>query len=254
MNPWLILLGIAVVGAVFVVIPAARYAYSRYRRPRLLRCPNTGSEARVTVDPARAAAAAAFGKAPEVERCSLWPKLRLCREECLSVPIEQTRAARSSWTPVPRARIQKILVPLDGSPGSESVLWTVAQLARAQGARVRLVRVARVADAVRGDDDRVIAYADQESERVETEERAKLRRVADRLTGITVETAVRFGDPATQIIDEAETIGADLIALATHHRSGLARVLQGSVAERVERGTPVPVVLVPYGEPEAALS
>ena len=91
-------------------------------------------------------------------------------------------------------------------------------------------------------------------ERVEVEERAKLRRVADRLTGITVETAVRFGDPATQIIDEAETIGADLIALATHHRSGLARMLKGSVAERVERGTPVPVVLVPYGEPEAALA
>ena len=119
---------------------------------------------------------------------------------------------------------------------------------------MRLVRVTRAVSAVTGDDDRILAYADQESERVEVEERAKLRRVADRLTGITVETAVRFGDPATQIIDEAETIGADLIAWATHHRSGLARVLKGSVAERVERGTPVPVVLVPYGEPEAALA
>ena len=254
MNPWLILLGIMIVGAVFVVIPAAWYTYSLYRRPRLLRCPSTGTEARVTVAPGQAAASAAFGKAPEVQRCSLWPKLGFCRQECLSVPIDQTRVARSSWTPVPRARLQKILVPLDGSPGSESVLWTVAQLARAQGARVRLVRVAPAVSAVTGDDDRVLAYADQESERVEAEERAKLRRVADRLMGIAVETAVRFGDPATQIIAEAETIRADLIALATHHRSGLARVLKGSVAERVERGTPVPVVLVPYGEPEAALS
>ena len=135
MNPWLMLLGIVFVGVVFVVIPAVWYTYSLYRRPRLLRCPSTGTEARVTVAPGRAAASAAFGKAPEVERCSLWPKLGFCRQECLSVPIDQTRAARSSWTPVPRARLQKILVPLDGSPGSESVLWTVAQLARAQGAR-----------------------------------------------------------------------------------------------------------------------
>jgi nucleotide-binding universal stress UspA family protein len=155
---------------------------------------------------------------------------------------------------VPRARIQKILVPLDGSPGSESVLWTVAQLARAQGARVRLIRVAREVGAVMGDDDRVLACANQESERVEVAERAKLRRAADKLEGIRVETAVRFGDPASRILDEAEEIGADLIALATHHRSGLARVLKGSVAERVERGTSVPVVLVPYGESEAALS
>ena len=254
MNPWLVLLGIAVIAAVFVVIPVAWGVFSLYRRPRLVRCPTTGTEASVTVAAGRAAVGEALGRAgPEVERCSLWPRLRFCRQECLSLPINQTRAARPS-APMPRARIQKILVPLDGSPGSESVLWTVAQLARAQGACVRLVRVAREVGAVVGDDDRVLAYADQESDRVEEEERRKLKHAVDKLEGISVETVVRFGDPATRIVDEAESTGADLIALATHHRSGLARVLKGSVAERVERATSVPVVLVPYGDSEVALS
>lgn len=55
-----------------------------------------------------------------------------------------------------------ILVPLDGSPGSESVLPTVGELARARGARVRLLRVAAVPPEVRFGD-RVVAYADQEA-------------------------------------------------------------------------------------------
>ena len=104
-----------------------------------------------------------------------------------------------------------------GSLGSETVLWTVAQLARAQGARVRLMRVAREVGAVMGDDDRVLAYADQESERVEVEERAKLKRAVNKLEGISVETVVRFGDPATKIVEEADATCADLIALVTHH-------------------------------------
>jgi hemerythrin-like domain-containing protein len=69
-----------------------------------------------------------------------------------------------------------------------------------------------------------------------------------RLEGVDVERAVRFGDDAAAVIvTEAEACGAGLIAMATDRRAGLTRVLKGSVAERVERATTVPVILAPYG-------
>ena len=85
------------------------------------------------------------------------------------------RAVRPG-APAPQTRIQKILVPLDGSSGSESVLWTVGQLARTQGARVRLGHVAPAPGAVLTSDERVVAFADQETARVEYEESVKLGR------------------------------------------------------------------------------
>jgi nucleotide-binding universal stress UspA family protein len=59
---------------------------------------------------------------------------------------------------------------------------------------------------------------------------------------------VRFGDPAEEIVDQAEATGADLIAMATHRRTVVARLVRRGVAERVERATTVPVILVPYDE------
>jgi nucleotide-binding universal stress UspA family protein len=59
--------------------------------------------------------------------------------------------------------------------------------------------------------------------------------------------AVRFGEPVEQIVEEAEASGATLIAMATHRRTGLARIVKGSVAEHVERTTTIPVMLVQYG-------
>jgi nucleotide-binding universal stress UspA family protein len=99
----------------------------------------------------------------------------------------------------------------------------------------------------------VIAFADQEYDRVALDELQGLKRTAEELAGIEVETAIRFGDPATEIVEEAEEAGADLIAMATHRRAGVARLVKGSVAERVERATSVPVVFVPYGEPEESV-
>jgi hypothetical protein len=64
---------------------------------------------------------------------------------------------------------------------------------------------------------------------------------------VTVAFAVRFGEPVEQIVEEAEVSGATLIAMATHRRTGIARIVKGSVAERVERTTTIPVMLVQYG-------
>ena len=64
---------------------------------------------------------------------------------------------------------------------------------------------------------------------------------------MTVSSGVRFSEPVAQIIEEAEAVRATLIAMATHRRTGIPRIFKGSVAERVERGTTIPVMLVQYG-------
>jgi len=146
---------------------------------------------------------------------------------------------------------KKILIPLDHSFGTENALKIVVDLARANGSVVRLLHVTRrpAAVVVNG---RVVAYADQESERLKYEAEVYLREVARRLAGFAVEYAVRFGDAAEEIIEEARESGADLIAMATHGRTGVSRLLLGSVAEAVLRRSEVPVVLVRHGLPAAA--
>jgi nucleotide-binding universal stress UspA family protein len=254
MNVWLILLGIVAIAALYVVLPVAATTFSHYRRAWRLRCPADGATAQIAIDAPRAAIGAVLGRPTlEVTHCSRWPKLRLCKQECLAQRESEMHPVRRG-APAPGAtpdtRLRRILVPLDGSPGSTSVLWTVGQLARAQAARVRLLRVESPRSSVYANDGRIIAYSDQEYDRVALDDLQGLKRTASELAGLEVETAVRFGDPATQIVEEAEETGADLIAMATHRRAGVARLVKGSVAERVERATTVPVVLVPYGAPE----
>ena len=66
-----------------------------------------------------------------------------------------------------------------------------------------------------------------------------------RVDGIKVESAVQFGDPVQAIIDYAWSHGMELIMMATHGRTGLARLALGSVAGRViARATMKPVLLV----------
>ena len=145
--------------------------------------------------------------------------------------------------------LRTILVPLDGSPGSESVLTAVGELARAQHATVRFVRVVEPVEAVRSNDgNRVIAFVDQESGRVELQTREYFDTLASRLPGVRVEGAVRFGDPLAEIVEEAEEVGADLIAMAGHRRHALGRLFLGSLVRRLERATTIPLLLIPYGE------
>ena len=80
-------------------------------------------------------------------------------------------------------------------------------------------------------------------ERVEAEGRNYLHTLDTKLGDVSVEWVVRFGEPTDEILREAEAFSADLIAVSTASRSGLGRMLLGSVAEQVFRRSPVPVVL-----------
>ena len=135
---------------------------------------------------------------------------------------------------------KRILVPLDASP-------LAADAARGAGATVRLLHVAEVPQTLMDDTGRVIAYADQEMERLEAEGMDYLRAVEVQFEGIPVECLVRFGDPVQEILLEAEAFGADLIAVATAGRSGVGRTVLGSVAEQVFRKAEVPVLLFRAG-------
>ncbi len=146
---------------------------------------------------------------------------------------------------------KKILVPLDGEAGAEVALPVAVDLAKSDGTVIRLVYVAPTPSAIVAEG-RVIAYADQESDRLQHLGMVYLREAAHQLAGLPVEYAVRFGEPAEEILEEAREFGADLVVMATHGRSGVARLMLGSVAEAVLRRSEVPVVLVRHGLPAAA--
>ncbi|HXJ80843.1 MAG TPA: universal stress protein [Candidatus Methylomirabilis sp.] len=138
---------------------------------------------------------------------------------------------------------KRILLPLDRSETSQAVLPVVAELARGSGATVRLLHVAPVPRERVADDGRVVAYANQEMERIESERRRFLKAAEAELEGVPVEAVVRFGNPADEILLEADVFGADLIAVTAHGR-GWFRHLLSDVVGALFRRSDVPVLVL----------
>jgi universal stress protein A len=147
--------------------------------------------------------------------------------------------------------MKRILVPLDLKTEPDAVTRVVADAARGAGATVRLLYVAPRPDAVVDVDGRIIAYADQEGARLEAEALDYLRAVEIALDDVPVESIVRFGDPAEEILREADEFGADLIALATPRGAGLKHCIPGGTAARVWRRANAAVMLL---QPPALLA
>jgi nucleotide-binding universal stress UspA family protein len=141
-------------------------------------------------------------------------------------------------------KAKRILVPLDGSESSEAAAAVAADLARGSGGCVRLVQVYPVPQQLMGAFGRVVAYADQEMERLTGEGRDYLESVEARLGSVPAESVVRFGEPAEEILTEAEAFDADAIVLTTARRTGLSRLGRGGLGERLLHDSTVPVVLV----------
>lgn len=149
----------------------------------------------------------------------------------------------------------KILVPLDGSEFAEQALPHAEQIAQATHGEIHLLSVAPLLE------DQALAAVDlypiyvyrsylvdqeHEIQRVQEELQAYLDTVAQRMKakGFTVVVSVRFGQPADEIIAYTEKAGCDLITMSTHGRSGMGRWVYGSIADKVLRGSKVPVLLV----------
>ena len=130
--------------------------------------------------------------------------------------------------------IERILVPIDFSPPSLKALDDAVEFSLPYEARLIVMHV--------------VERASFEAPPAKQKEAAaaKLAQIQRRLTqrGIDCRTLVRSGVPYKTIIDEAKKVDANLIVISTHGRTGLAEFLIGSVAERVVRGSPCPVLVI----------
>jgi nucleotide-binding universal stress UspA family protein len=178
----------------------------------------------------------------------------------LPVPLLLVRPGEEPPDLAAEPALRRVLVPLDGDPLAEQVLEPAAALAQLVGAEITLLRVVRPAGPVPADLPEGAAGREAAAlleqvrglhRQVLREAEGYLTRVAGRLRapGRRVQTKVVVGEhAASAILDEARDGGADLIALATHGRHGLPRLLLGSVADKVVRGAAAPVlVLRPQG-------
>lgn len=135
--------------------------------------------------------------------------------------------------------IRTILCPTDFSLGAEDALRHALFFARTFGARLHLVHV-----------DAAPSVELPGASGIEEDRRAAVNAQLEALAGrhadegVEITTEVLHGTPYEAIVANAAVVDADLIVLGTHGRTGIERVLVGSVAERVVRLSPVPVVTV----------
>lgn len=143
---------------------------------------------------------------------------------------------------------KRAVVPLDGSTVAESILPFLLEIAGPLDIELVLLQVLNPLPSTLEEASPVL---EPEARRQVAE--AYLRPVAAGLRekGVRTRVQVRIGDPAAEIRAGADEVGADLIAMTTHGRSGLGRLLFGSVAEAVLRQGDVPVFLM--RQTEAAL-
>jgi nucleotide-binding universal stress UspA family protein len=138
--------------------------------------------------------------------------------------------------------IKRVLVPVDSPDAADNVLPIVSSLA-ATGAAVRFLHVAPVQDNIVTPEGRTVAYADQEMASIQARWSDTFDATRARLHDGAVDDRVRFGDPASEILAEAEAFGADTILVSTGTRSSVKRALLGSVAEAILRRAGIAVLL-----------
>jgi nucleotide-binding universal stress UspA family protein len=132
--------------------------------------------------------------------------------------------------------IRKILHPTDFSGCSDHAFRLACTLARHSNAPLIVLHVSTPFRAF----DLAAALPPGYSEGL----RAQLDHVDARDPQVRIERRLAEGDPATEIVRLAREAGCNLIVLGTHGRTGLSRVLMGSVAEQVVRKAPCPVITV----------
>ncbi|MFN8558493.1 MAG: universal stress protein [Dehalococcoidia bacterium] len=156
-----------------------------------------------------------------------------------------TLLVRPPYTALPRrvVQVQRIMVPLDGSPSAEAALRPAVDLATATGAALVLVTVEPWVTLGRAPDAAMPSLKEVEQRAAEAAA-AYLDRVRVTLpAGLPCEVVVLRGRPAEALVDFALHERIDLVVMTTHGRGGLRRMALGSVAERVVRSG-VPALLV----------
>ncbi len=154
------------------------------------------------------------------------------------------------------AVIKKILAPTDLSEVSASGIKYACNLAKDVGAEVIIVNAIKVEELMsvfRQLQDSPSAQWDQANaleERLVDRHRQLLeefvkRQVPEVGSGLNVRKIVEVGEPYSTLVDRAKKEKVDLIVMSTHGRSGIPRMMLGSVTERVLRSSPCPVLAIP---------
>ncbi|MBI5516624.1 MAG: universal stress protein [Deltaproteobacteria bacterium] len=143
-----------------------------------------------------------------------------------------------------------ILVPTDFSEGSRAALTMAGEIATRHGARVILLHVI---DLPPGLDPGSMVRPEGSAVSIPLVDMAREQALAwmekDRVTHLAktedVTVRVELGSPVVQtVLDVAQSVGADLIVVGTHGRTGLAHMVLGSVAEKIVRMADAPVLSV----------
>lgn len=140
-----------------------------------------------------------------------------------------------------------ILVPTDGSAGMDRVIDHAEGLAREHGGRIHGLYVL---DTASWTGLPMESSFEGVGEALRDQGEMALRQLERRVAAVPVRTDIVQGSPAKRIVEFTTQEGCDLVVMGTHGRSGVDRLLLGSVAERVVRSSPVPVLTVRVSEGE----
>jgi nucleotide-binding universal stress UspA family protein len=140
--------------------------------------------------------------------------------------------------------VKSILFPTDFSHYNDAALKLASTLAAEAGAVLHIVHVHDVRDlnAVMGEGSYLYASTTWDTQQHEAEER--LKQIEPTVPGVKFEHECLTGIPEREILDFAETNDVDMIVMASHGRTGLSRLLMGSIAEAVMRKARCPVLIV----------
>ena len=168
-------------------------------------------------------------------------------------PLLVIRSVAQPKSP-PQTAFQNIMVPVDGSELAEEVLPHVVYLSSAMGLAVNVVRVNPSRDDYYrslsigpSEVSRVTPSYEEYIEIVDGEAEGYLADLKERLTrngASSVSASLLHGPPADTIADLAASTPNNLVTMTTHGRSGVGRLVLGSVAERVVRQSGDPVLLI----------
>lgn len=147
---------------------------------------------------------------------------------------------------------KRALVPLDGSSVAEAIIPFILDIAGPLDMEVVLLRIVEPIPPVVVEGARYVEVEDVEARRTDAEEYLAPIAVELRNRAVRVESRVRRGNPADEIVAAARETGADLVAMSTHGRSGLGRLVFGSVAQAVLRHVEIPVFLMRTTEAQVA--
>ena len=141
---------------------------------------------------------------------------------------------------------QTILVPMDGSKRAEAILSHVESIAKSNGAKVFFLKIEEEPIMLERDETHDTARYHELFVKRNERSQAYLDKLHARFlkNNITAVTRLAFGSVVKAILNTAAETDADLIAMATHGFSGLARVSYGSVAAGVLQAAEVPILLI----------